>query len=87
MPNKHAAIKDLRKNVRHAARNARLKMHTKQLLRQATDLIKEGGLAEAKAAAIKFQKIVDKAAKNRVVSRSFADRKKSSIMKAISGKK
>ena len=80
MPNKHAAIKDLRKNARRAARNLRLKTHTKSLLRKAKDLLKEGKKTEAKAAVMAFQQVVDKAAKNMVISRNTANRKKSSLM-------
>jgi ribosomal protein S20 len=83
MPTKHAAIKDLRKNARRAARNARLKTHTKHLLRKATDLLKAGSTQEAKAAAITFQKIADKAVKNKVISKGLANRKKSMLMKAL----
>ncbi len=83
MPNKHAAIKDLRKNVRRAARNLRLKTHTKSLLRKAKDLLKEGKKAEAKVAVMAFQQIIDKAAKNMVISRNTANRKKASLMGAF----
>jgi small subunit ribosomal protein S20 len=83
MPNKHAALKDLRKNRKRAAHNARLKTHMRSLLRQAQLLIKEGKLKEAKLASIKFQQIVDKAAKNEIVSKNAASRKKSSLMKAL----
>lgn len=83
MPNKHAAIKDLRKNARRAARNARLKTHTKHLLRKATDLLKAGNSQDAKEAVITFQKIADKAVKNNVISKGLANRKKSALMKAL----
>lgn len=83
MPNKHAAIKDLRKNKRHAERNLRLKTHTRALLRKAKDLVKEGKASEAKTAVLAFQQIVDKAAKHNVLSRNAANRKKSSLMKAL----
>lgn len=87
MPNKHAAIKDLRKNKRRAERNFRLKTHMKALLRKAQDLVKEGKLAEAKAAASAFQAIADKAAKRGVVSRNAMGRKKSTIMRSLVAKK
>lgn len=86
MPNKHAAVKDLRKNARRAARNARLKTHVKHLLRKTTDLVKAGNTKEAKEVAIQFQQIADKAAKNNVITKSVANRKKSSIMKALATK-
>lgn len=84
MPNKHAAIKDLRKNARRAARNHRLKTHAKSLLRKAQDLVKEGKFDEAKKAVQAFQQIADKAAKNSVWTRNAADRRKSRIMKLVS---
>lgn len=83
MPNKHAAIKDLRKTHKRTDRNLRLKTHTKQLLKKAQALLKEGKLAEAKAVAHTFQQIADKAAKQRVMTRNAINRKKSSLMRAI----
>ena len=83
MPTKHAAIKDLRKTRKRAARNLRLKTHAKQLLKKAETLLKEGKVAEAKAVAHTFQQIADKAAKQRVMTRNAINRKKSSLMRAI----
>lgn len=83
MPTKHAAIKDLRKSRKRAARNLRLKTHTKQLLKKAQTLLKEGKVAEAKAVAHAFQQIADKAAKQRVMTRNAINRKKATLMRAI----
>jgi ribosomal protein S20 len=87
MPNKHAAIKDLRKNKRRAERNFRLKTHMKAMLRKAQDLVKEGKLAEAKTAVSAFQAVADKAAKHGVVSRNAVGHKKSTMMRALIAKK
>jgi small subunit ribosomal protein S20 len=81
MPNKHASVKDLRKTKRREAQNLRLKTHARALLRKANDLIKEGSAADVKAAIIAFQKIADKAAKNHVINRNAANRRKSKLMK------
>ncbi len=64
MPNKHAAIKDVRKSERRAARNVRLKTHVKALTKRMNDLIKAGSATEAKALSGSLQQIVAKAAKN-----------------------
>jgi len=83
MPNKHASVKDLRKTKRRMARNLRLKTHARTLLRKANDLLKEGNHADIKAAIIAFQKIADKAAKNHVITRNAANRRKSKLMKKL----
>jgi small subunit ribosomal protein S20 len=89
MPTKHAAIKDLRKNIKRHARNVRLATHVKQALRKSKDLLTKGDIANAKKEVAKFQQIIDKAAKNMAISKNAARRKKSRIMKAIfrAGKK
>ena len=81
MPNKHAAIKDLRKNKRHAVRNARVKTNVKALLKKARMLTKEGKKTEAATMTRAFQKAVDKAVKTGVFHKNFASRQKSSLMK------
>lgn len=83
MPNKHAAIKDLRKNKRRAARNAQVKTNIKALYKKATALITEGKKAEAKEATTKYQQAADKAIKTGVLNKNTAARKKSSLMKKI----
>lgn len=67
MPNKHAAIKDLRKNERRGARNLRMKIHVKSLVKQVKDLVKEGKKKEALEASQKLQQAAAKAAKNHVL--------------------
>ncbi len=84
MPNKHAAIKDLRKNHRRAARNARLKTHVKALERNWKPLLKEGKPAtEVREAVQKLQQTAAKAAKNRVIHRNKAARLMSRAHRAL----
>lgn len=83
MPNKHAAIKDLRKNLKRADRNKRLKTHVKALSQRLQSAIKEGKKAEALEAAKKLQQIVAKAAKNHIVHANKASRKVSSAHRAL----
>lgn len=66
MPNKHAAIKDLRKNERRAARNLRMKIHVKALAKQLKELVKAGNKKEAMEISSKLQQAADKAGKNHV---------------------
>ncbi|MSR85260.1 30S ribosomal protein S20 [Candidatus Uhrbacteria bacterium] len=87
MPNKHAAIKDLRKSKKHAEKNARMKTHSKSLVRQIKDLIKEGKKAEALALAPKVQKILSKAAKTHVFHKNKSGRVVASIHKALGAMK
>jgi small subunit ribosomal protein S20 len=87
MPNKHAAIKDLRKNKRRAERNVRVKVNVKALYKKAKTLLAEGKKSEAKEIALKFQQAADKAAKTGVLTKNTASRKKSSVMKALAAMK
>jgi ribosomal protein S20 len=86
MPNKHAAIKDLRKNERRALRNARLKTHVKALTKQFKDLVKVGKKSEAMAMSSKLQQATDKAAKNHVLHFNKARRMNSAASKMVSTK-
>lgn len=86
MPNKHAAIKDLRKNKRRAATNLRIKVNVKALYKKGMALLKDGKTKEATELARVFQQAVDKAAKVSVVSRNTAARKKSAFMRALKTK-
>lgn len=87
MPIKQAAIKDLRKNHKRAARNLRLKTHVKHLTRTLTDLVKDGKAAEAKQALARLQQTLSKAAKNHILHTNNAKRKIASAYKLVSNKK
>lgn len=84
MPNKHAAIKDLRKSKKRAHANGRIKTHLKTLTRQAKDLVKEGKKTEAQDIVRKLQQALAKATKVNVLHRNSASRKLSSATKMVS---
>lgn len=86
MPNKHAAIKDLRKNKRRAARNLREKVNVKALIKQLKALIKEDKKAEALSVVSKLQQASAKAAKKNIIHPNKARRITSMAMKAVGGK-
>ena len=83
MPNKHAAIKDLRKNKKRAVKNSRMKTHAKALLRQVKDLIKEGKKNEALTLATKAQQALAKAMKSGVFHKNKSARSISAMHKAL----
>ncbi len=86
MPNTHAAIKDLRKNKRRAARNLREKTNVKALAKQIKALAKEGKGTEALALVAKLQQASAKAAKKHVIHRNKARRITSMAMKLASAR-
>ena len=87
MPNKHAAIKDLRKNRKRAAQNLKIKTNVKSLYKNSVALIKEGKLKEAQELAQRFQQAVDKAVNKHILSKNAASRKKATLMKSANPKK
>jgi ribosomal protein S20 len=87
MPNKKAAIKDLRQSKKRHVHNLRIKTNVRQSFKQAQELLKAGKLEEAKPIIKKFQKAADKATKGKVISRNKARRKTSRLMKAVNPKK
>ena len=87
MPNKHAAMKDLRKNRKHAIKNALLKTHVKALTHQLVSLVTDGKKKEAEAVSRSLQQALDKAAKNNIFHSNKANRKKSQAIKKLAVKK
>jgi len=83
MPNKHAAIKDLRKSRKSATRNAKVKKNVKSLEHQFMSLVTEGKKKEALEVAKKLQQATSKAAKNHVFHQNKAGRKISKVHKTI----
>lgn len=83
MPNKHAAVKDLRKNERRALRNARLKTHVKSLSKQLKEMVKDGKKTEAIEVSRKLQQAAAKAAKNHVLHFNKTRRMTSAAHKSI----
>ncbi|MBP9761991.1 30S ribosomal protein S20 [Patescibacteria group bacterium] len=86
MPIKQAAIKDLRKNHKRAAKNLRLKTHVKHLTRALTDLVKDGKASEAKTALAQLQQTLAKAAKTHILHNNNAQRKIASAFKLVNKK-
>ena len=86
MPIKHAAIKDLRKNHKHAIKNARIKTHVKHLTRDLADLMNEGKTEEAKKALSMLQQTIAKAAKTHVLHKNNAKRKIANAFQLINKK-
>jgi small subunit ribosomal protein S20 len=83
MPNKKAAMKDLRKSKKRYALNLKTKSQIKHLWNTSNALLKAGKKDEAKEAVKAYQQAIDKAAKKGVVMKNKANRKKSTLMKAL----
>ena len=83
MPNKHAAIKDLRKNHKHAEQNARVKTNVKALQKQLKSLVKDGKKDEAKPVAMKLQQAAAKASKTHVFHQNKSSRIASAAAKLV----
>lgn len=83
MPNKHAAIKDLRKSKKRAITNKRLKTHIKSLTQQLIALAKDGKKSEATGVAQKLQQALGKATRENIIHRNNAGRKTASAHKLI----
>jgi small subunit ribosomal protein S20 len=83
MPNKKAAIKDLRQSKKKTERNQKTKSQIKHLLNKSRLLLKNDKKDEAKEAMRAYQQAIDKATKKGVVKRNKANRKKSRLMKDL----
>lgn len=83
MAHTHAALKAQRQTKKHTARNRAVKERIKDAVKSIGKLTAEKKTAEARASLPKFVKILDKAAKNRVIHRNRANRLKSAWMKRI----
>lgn len=86
MPNKTAAMKSLRQSKKRQVVNARTKTDVRVKFKNIDTLIKEGKLEEAKKLVQSFQKAIDKATKDNVISKNKANRKKANLMKKLSKK-
>ncbi len=83
MPITKSAIKSLRKERRNRASNLRYKKIIKGLQKQILALQKENKIKEARELLSKYYKAVDKAAKENVIKKNTAARKKSSITRVL----
>ena len=78
-----SAKKALRQNPKRRARNIKVKTKMKNLLKEAGVLISQKKIEEAKKLLPQVYKVLDKAAKNGLIKKNAADRKKSRITKSI----
>jgi small subunit ribosomal protein S20 len=82
MPNKKSAIKELRKTIKRNAANAKMSSKLKSLYK---DNLKQvvAGDKKVKEDFKKTIKAIDKAAKNGIIKKNTAARKKSRLMKKV----
>lgn len=83
MPNKHAAVKDLRKNAKRAARNNKIKTHLKALSRQLAEFLQAGKKAEATEIMKRIQQAAAKAGHGHVFHANRAARRTSSAARSL----
>jgi small subunit ribosomal protein S20 len=86
MPITKSATKAARQNLVQRARRQPVKTQMKTMIRNFTDLIKEGKKDEAAKLLPLVQKSVDMAAKRNLIHRNNASRKKSSMAKMLASK-
>jgi len=83
MPVTKSAKKALRQSEKRRLRNLRWKRKIKETQKKLKKLIEEKKLEEAKKLLPLFYKIVDKAAKNNVIKKNNAARKKAKMAKLL----
>lgn len=84
MPITKSAKKALRQSLRRKERNLEWKIKMKEFKNKIEKLVKEKNIEEAKKLLPQYYKTVDKAAKNNIVKKNTASRKKSRLTKIIS---
>ncbi len=83
MPIKQAAMKALRQTKKRTARRMAAKKELKSLLLKIKKLLDEKKKNEAQGLVVSLQKMLDKAAKGRIIAKNKANRLKSRLMKRI----
>jgi len=83
MPITKSAKKALRQNIRRRARNIQKTRKLKNLLKEVKDLISQKKTGEAKKLLPQIYKLLDKAAKTKLIKKNTASRKKSRIAKSL----
>ena len=87
MANLKASIKDIKKSRKKRERNLELKNKMKKTLRELKDAVKAGAEKEKIGGmVVSATKVVDKAAKARIIHKNNASRKKSMIDKLVEKK-
>jgi small subunit ribosomal protein S20 len=75
MPNKKAAIKDLRQTKKRSLRNSLIKRNIKEIIKKGTKAVAKGEKVDEIAK--ELQKVVDKAVKTNILPVNTGNRKKS----------
>ncbi len=83
MPNTKSAAKDLRKSKKNAQRNNRVKSNIKSLLKKIDKAITANDKTKLEELVKNAQSLIDKAAKNKIIKKNNAARKKSRLLKKI----
>jgi small subunit ribosomal protein S20 len=86
MPVTKTVKKSLRKSEKNRAKNLTRNRTMKGLIKEAFDLSKEGKNKEVKAILPKVYKAIDKAAKQNIIKKNNASRKKSSVARLANPK-
>ncbi len=83
MPITKSAKKALRQSSKRRAHNLRYKNKVKALIKEARGLVLQKRVEEAKKLIPQVYKILDKAAKEKVIKKNTASRKKSRLTKLV----
>lgn len=83
MPITESAKKALRQSQKRRKRNIKYKNKIKDLIKKVKILIKDNKIKEAQELLPQIYKILDKSAKEKIIKKNTADRKKSRISKQI----
>jgi len=81
MPNKKAAIKDLRQTKKRTLRNSLVKRNIKEIIKKGQKAASAG--KDVKDISKELQKAVDKAVKNKILKPNTANRKKSRFAEMV----
>ncbi len=83
MPNLKASIKDYRKSKKRTEENLRMKRRYRTAIKEFKTLLEKGDLEKAEKSLTKAYKLVDKAAKTKLLKKQTASRKKSRLTKLL----
>lgn len=81
MPNKKAAIKDLRQTKKRTLRNSLVKRNIKEIIKKGQKAVSTG--KDVKDISKELQKAVDKAIKNKILKPNTGNRKKSRFAEMV----
>ena len=83
MPQRRAAKKDLRQNVKKRQNNLQIKQNIKTALKNLKKSLENKDIAASKSALTEAYKAFDKAATKKTIHRNKASRKKSRLSKLV----